>query len=201
MKAASDAAAAAYAEAARLRAELEGYRAERARIKAEESQREQQKLVEKGSIDEVRKHFQAELDKRDQEISRIREERIGSERQRAIAQGFASSGVQLAGSNVQAILAQQWAADFETVEIDGKVVTRDRITGRPPEDVIRERLASKDFAWAVAYQARAGVASGGASSPTSGGVAKTDEQRLVDNLLAARGFEATLGFKPKARTA
>lgn len=180
------------AELARLRArlaELETAEAERQRQAASKTEAD---LVAKGKAEEVRQYYQAEVEKREAALRELEARTRSSERSRAIA--AALTGRPLSYPEAAADLAKLWADDFEVRDAsDGSFAVVCKVSLRPADQVIAERLASPRYAAYLKAEARGGALAGGQPLPTQlpgQGQPLTFEQQVMANWQAAQQAQA-----------
>jgi hypothetical protein len=144
-------------------AEIDAKESERQRVLAEKAELE-------AALDQNRRNWEQKLNETTSKFTDLERQIFQERRAAVIAQAFAGRSFVGETAERKAETASQvrslLESRFETVrESSGGLVVRDKITGRPAADVIREALDSPSFAHFFAPTSRGGAGSDGSRSP------------------------------------
>lgn len=129
-----------------------------------------QALAEKGKVQEAleeqRKQWEAKYGETAAKLTQFEQQVFAERKDATLANAF--QGIPFAGatpedrSNTAAMVRRLLQDDFETArDASGSLVVRDKVSGRPAADVIRERLASPQYAIFLAPTTRGGAGGDG----------------------------------------
>ena len=175
-------------------AEIEA--AQRAAAETEQQRRFQQTARENPieALDAQRNHFEGLLQAERARVAQVETERL-NERLEATLNG-SIAGLSLVGdtheerSETARMLLAELRTGFEPVRTpDGRIEVREKVSGRPATDVLRERLASKRYALFLAPSSRGGSGSDGTRSlaqPAQPPSQLTDFQRQQAQYIQSR---------------
>jgi hypothetical protein len=177
------------AEFAKLRTEVETLRGERHTRQAGERDVEEKKLKDKGEYETL-------IRQRDDKIKTLTDTQTAREhryresaRDQALTEALAATGLSLTkGASTQ--LLKLWRDDFEVVEAsDGsiKVQTKDWKT---PAQVVKERLATEDYANFVLAGSKGGSGGGGGNRPNATALDPDKPLSLLEKIVARKAAEA-----------
>lgn len=162
--------------------------AERDRLDAERIKA----LADKGHVEqamsEQEKRYQSQLQAEKEARLRVESQYHGEKKSSVMTAALMGAPFvsAVAASQVQSILDSQ----FETrADATGQIMVVDKMSGRPAADVIRERLASAEFAHFLKAQTQGG-AGGGGHLPAQ-------QQQHGDNMFAAMDLSRPMGVYPR----
>lgn len=168
-----------------MRAQLAEFQAERDARAAELARAQTAELVRKGQAEALKDYYEKEIKERETRFNALMDQTRNAERSRSIMSAL--SAFQFAHPEVSNDLISLWANDFEVIDAPGSpsgFTVRDKVSLRPVDQVVAERLSQPRYAIYLAPKSRGGGGSGagGASmgSPQMQQPPRSYEQRVMD---------------------
>jgi hypothetical protein len=150
---------------------------------ATKAAREQEELLRKGQLDEIRKQTEAALKLKDDALAGLREKVMKSELDRAITAALADHQlVPGAVSQVKKLIAD----GFEVSESGDGFSVRSRADLREPKAVVAEFLASEEGRHFVKAEHRGGAGAGSNANPAPGHTAPVSPADAIRDRLRAK---------------